>query len=363
MKTKLYLIFGLLSSCNFSAKNDSEDGKFFVRDNFKSTTKLTGQVMNFNASLHPLNYTIIKDTLLFVTNWEGKPFYVEVYNLKSMQNICSIARRGKGPNEFLSCDLNYRTNDTNYFYIYDIVKQCVAKFDIDSVLAKGELYAPQQIKLPRYTNDVAFADQEEIIGYNNSYFEKGKLTNNVKQIFTLSEARNANDSIVDVAHFKYLSANVKYFSANVSGGYILVAPSEDKIWVVNRYTDKIDIYNKRLEFSKSLVGPDIIKPEYKIHDNQISFKGKYYRAYMSGFFTKAAVYLIYIGVDGVPNDKNYRKPVEIFKFSWAGELLYRYELDKYLFTISIDKDEKRLYGTHFNSPREYPQLIRYDLPD
>lgn len=313
-------------------------------------------MISFNASLKPLNYTIIKDTLLFVTNWEGTPFYIEVYNLKSMQNICNIARRGKGPNEFLSCDLNYRTNDTNYFYVYDIVKQCVAKFDIDSVLARGALYAPKQIPLPRYTKDVAFAEQEEIIGYNNFYFENGTLTNNVAQIFTLKEARNANDSIFNVLQ-------PKYFSANVSGGYIFVAPSEDMIWVVNRYTDRIDIYNKRLVFLKLLVGPDIIKPEYKIRDNQISFRGRYYIAYLSGFFTKDAVYLIYIGVDGVPQDENYRKPVEIFKFSWAGELLYRYELDKYLFTISIDKHGKYLYGTYFKSPSDYPELIRYELPN
>lgn len=356
MKRVVFIFVALIvfSGCTLKEVKEEESITFFTRNDFRNDSSLVGEVIEFNTPLHPLSYTIIRDSLIFVTNWDGHPYFIEVYNLNTKSHVTSIARKGNGPNEVLSCYLHYRTSK-DYFYVHDILKQNVIKYNIDSALVLGNSYSPLQIQVPGYTKDLAFLNSGGIVGLNSYYFETEKIKNDVPPLFLVSNVKNDNAEVEE----NY----AKYFTTNVSGGYLLVSPTTDNIWIVDRYKDKINIYNKDQKLIKSLVGPDVIKPEYTIREgNAVSFK-RQYSGYLSCFYTEDAVYLNYMGVNGISNDENYRKPVELLKFSWSGELLYRYKLDKYIFTTSIDKDEKYLYGTHFNSPDEYPQLIRYTLPE
>lgn len=348
----IFICLITFTGCSYPEAQNEEITTFFSRKDFIKDTTLTGEVIEFNAPLHPLSYTVIRDSLIFVTNWDGKPYFIEIYNINSNTHITSIARKGNGPNEVLSCYLHYRTK-SNYFYIHDIIKQNAIKYSIDSVLAMGESYTPYQIKVPEYTSDLTFLNTGDIIGFNNFHFKNEGFDNDVPPLFKLKEL--AKDTVV--IDEKY----AKYFTANVSSCFVIGSPTSNKIWLINRFKDKIDIYNNKFQLVKTLKGPDNILPEYSIKKgNAVIFK-KEYKGFLSCYFTDDAVYLNYIGVNGISKNENYRKPVEIYKFNWSGELLHRYNLDKYIFNISIDTDEKYLYGTHFGSPAEYPKLIRYNL--
>ncbi|WP_442795907.1 BF3164 family lipoprotein [Pelobium manganitolerans] len=350
---KKLVIFIVMSFAGIIACNDNSKTVSFKRTDFHRTVSLTGTKIAFDTLLNPMSYAVIRDSFLFVTNWDGYPFFIEVYKLGSKRLVTKIAKKGRGPNEFLSCSLICRDPEDDFFLVRDIIKQTVTKYNIDSVIMKGENYKPRQISLPRYTKDVAFLDSKNLIGYNFYYLKSEKISNDVTPIFKIRAGKQLNERID--------STKMKFFTANVSGADILVSPLNDYIWCVNHYEDKIDVFNKELLFIKSMVGPDGIKPLYISNDdNRISFKHAYYRAYYSGVYTKKAVYLLYLGVNGIPNNLPFEKPVEVFKFNWSGKLLANYKLDKYIYDITIDKNEKYLYGTSSTSGG-HATLFRYKL--
>jgi hypothetical protein len=332
--------------------------KIFTRKDFVKDTTLKGTLVGFHTSAYPLNYTVIRDSLIFVTNWHGDPWYVEIYNLHSKQLIRQIARKGDGPNEFLSCRLIYSNPSDDYFLLYDLVKQSASKYSIDSVCLSKSVVPMETIALPRCTKDIALYDTTTLIGYNSYFFQSGKYQNKVPALFAVNSAAQTRDDINKID-----SINAKFFTANVSGGYILVSPSSDQIWSVRHYEDRIDIFDKKLQLVRSIVGPDRIRPLYEVkEDNSISFRDhKYYRAYYPCAYTKNAVYMIYLGHNGISGDGKIEKPVEIFKIDWSGKLLCRYKLDKYVYAFSIDKNEENIYATATDKFGNYPLLLKYKL--
>ena len=143
-------------------------------------------------------------------------------------------------------------------------------------------------------------------------------------------------------------------------------PKEENVVLAYHYEDKIEIFDKELKLIKKLNGPDGIKPAYKVkEDYSIATEpGKYHRSYYSAFVGKDAIYLFYVGFNGVSYDEPIGFPVEVFKISWSGELLHRYQLDRFLGYMTIDSSEEYLYGTDFgyaNSHNDNPLLVRYKL--
>lgn len=113
-------------------------------------------------------------------------------------------------------------------------------------------------------------------------------------------------------------------------------------------------------------GPDIIKQTYRAEDDNMvsSGDGLDYNTYNSVVVTKNAIYLAYAGINGVSYDQPIGKPMEVFKISWEGELLKRYQLDRVIFEISISEDEQILYGTdigYFNLPVDDMKFVKYKL--
>lgn len=96
--------------------------------------------------------------------------------------------------------------------------------------------------------------------------------------------------------------------------------------------------------------------------NYIVFeKGKTYRGYLAYTTTDKHIYLVYEGTNGTPYQTMDLPPVEVFKFDWEGNLLSTYQLDKYIYTISVDSSEKYLYGTSCNSYEGEIVFIRYPI--
>lgn len=56
-------------ACNSDKRKES-----FSREDFNKTANLVGKTIKFDAPLNPLNYTIISDSLIVVTNWDGNPY-------------------------------------------------------------------------------------------------------------------------------------------------------------------------------------------------------------------------------------------------------------------------------------------------
>lgn len=74
---------------------------------------------------------------------------------------------------------------------------------------------------------------------------------------------------------------------------------------------------------------------------------------------KKYIYIIYEGNENFNPDA--LSPVEVFKLDFDGNLLCNYKLDRHISTVSVDSEEKYLYGTSRSSITGEGTLVRYNL--
>ena len=337
----IILLIFFVYSCSYQ-KNDNELKKIELnRMSFPDSSKLIGQNIMLDSILSPRAYYTIRDSLFLIINRDTSPFYCFLYSKRKL--LVKFARRGRGPNELLSASFvstMYNYSNSGEIYLYDGKTKRLFEYNIDSLI-KNQNYTPKRISLPDNVFNFSKMNDTCYICYNSFFINNKTLSNNGERIYTYCP--NTKNSL----QLKY-----KYFTPNVTKGFVLISPDKKKIIVPYYYEDRIDIFNNELTLIKYLKGPDFITPQYRLRfDNHVSFiKGKRYLGYNCCAYTNNAIYLVYVGLNGIKRNVNFRKkPVEIFKFNWSGEPLHRYKLDRYIYTISISSDERKIYGTYLDS--------------
>lgn len=308
-------------------------------------------------ALDPLDIFLVKDSLILVSNRNASSAYkAGLYSLNNNKLIKEIAPKGNGPKEFISCTLDIRDANSDIFYIEDVIQNKYWKCSIDSILSEAD-YLLENF---RYSKDVIRLCplEKDYIGYNFWYINNEQYNNKLPQLRKYSKSTNSIARTND--------ANYTYFVANVTGGYVFTNKSKSCIWVTDFFDDRIYIYSDSLKLTKCISGPDGITPDFmsvnKDNYNYIVFeKGKTYRGYLAYTTTDKHIYLVYEGTNGTPYQTTDLPPVEVFKFDWEGNLLSTYQLDKYIYTISVDSSEKYLYGTSCNSYEGEIVFIRYPI--
>jgi len=361
----LIAIFFLVISC--STKSDyltsPEKVRMFTRDDFDTLKQPQAEIIPFDKSLNPRSYRILRDSILIVELLKSSSldYWMEVYRFPTMELLGKILPRGKGPGEFMTVEIKYQSCKDE-FIIHDIVKNEMAIFNLDSVLLHFDDYTPNQISISQDIGNFAKLNDSIFIGYNTLFLNDSDYTNSVDELFFFK--RNGNP-----ISYKGME-DFDFFTSNVSRGDILIGPDSHEIFVANTYVDIINIYDQNLNILRQLHGPDQIFPKYKIIQNKmVVFDEKTIETYKYSWYTENYIYLLYNGSNKEKNDvensfplEHLYSPMELFKLNWNGELLTHYELDRYLFEISIDCKEEYLYGTHWKKyGEEYPKLIRYEL--
>ena len=337
--------------------NNTHVAKSFNRNDFIRTVSLkSSQKIEISEALNPYYCYLVKDSLVLLTNRDNVQEYkAGIYSLASGKLIREFGHKGNGPKEFVSCSLDVRTNDSDIFYMEDVVQNKYWICSIDSLLENNDF----QLKEFTYSRDVIRLCPigNKYIGYNFWYIKEDEYTNNVPKLQEYEMISGPKGR---------LGTGYDYFVANVTGGYVFTNPDNRDVWVADFYEGKIDIYNDSLRLVKSLVGPDKFNHQYKlIEDKGCKFvyfaKGTSYRGYLCYTYTKNHVYLVYEGTNGTPYRMDNLKHVEIFKLDWNGNLLCNYQLDKHAFAISVDVKEEYLYACCFDSYEGEIEFIKYEL--
>lgn len=359
MKQLVFLTFflTLLSSCNKSS-NENTYTTFFSREDFiQKDTLHFSEKINIKEVLNPFYIYLVKDSLALISYRDVvQPYKAGLYSLKSGKLIREIAPKGEGPQEFISCTLDVRDNNSDIFYIEDVVQNKYWICSIDSIIS-GAPYLLQSFTYSRDAIRLCPLEQEkEYIGYNFWYLNNEEYNNQVTLL---------NKYKMEKGPKGRLASGHEYFVANVTGGYVFANNNHTRFWVSDFFTDNIHIFNDSLQLIKCLNGPDHIKPEYKeIQEEQkyIFFqKGTSYRAYLAYTLTPQHIYLAYEGTNGTPYKTTDLKPIEVFKLDWDGNLLACYQLDKHAFTISVDSQENFLYACCYNSYEGEIEFLKYKL--
>lgn len=350
LKKYLYFSIILLASLyNFGCKETTKEVKYQLDD--IPCTSLAAEDLNFKAGNNPMLYKVINDSLVLVSNWTGTPFYLELYNLRDNSLVTQFFKRGNGPNESLSCYVSFKSN-TSQLHTFDIIKRQGAIYSIDSILKYGNRYHPPKFNVPTFIgNDIATLDTSTILIFNKYHVTDKQYSNNVFPIFSYNIEADKTD-------FEFMSENIKFFTHNVTDGFIAVHPIDDIIWLIYQDENRIEVYNKNLELIKALIGPKEFKPEYEIREGygtEVSYKVST-RTYWHCFYNTNHIYILYFGeCSGLE-----KQPVNLLKFAWDGTPIQRFELDRNLYTVYVDPEEKYVYGTEYIQG-DLPKLIKYKI--
>jgi hypothetical protein len=202
-------------------------------------------------------------------------------------------------------------------------------------------------------------NDERYIGYNMWYLDDPAYNNNVEALSLYPITREAPAP--------YDLSDYSYFVAPVNDAHIYVNASDKEIWLLDGHKDKITIYDDSLRIRRTLVGPDHYEPTYNSQQANIPMpfinfpEDKYYGAYLGYTVTDRHIYTIYQGINGGKYDMENLPPVEVFKFDKKGNPITRYQLDRYVYTISVDSREKYMYATSRYSAGESATLVKYQL--
>jgi hypothetical protein len=155
-----------------------------------------------------------------------------IYSLASGKLIREFGHKGNGPKEFVSCSLDVRTNDSDIFYMEDVVQNKYWICSIDSLLENNDF----QLKEFTYSRDVIRLCPigNKYIGYNFWYIKEDEYTNNVPKLQEYEMVSGPKGR---------LGTGYDYFVANVTGGYVFTNPDNRDVWVADFYEGKIDIDN------------------------------------------------------------------------------------------------------------------------
>lgn len=356
----LYLlsIFLCCACCEKTSTRSIPDTDFSRKDFRQSISLSDPDTVIIDDALNPLDFYLVKDSMVLIENADDSQTYkAGIYQLKTGRLIREFARKGEGPEEFVSCQLDVRSNLSDSFYLDDFMQNRYWECNLDSLIFGSRylqdhfIYSRDVIRLCPLNNIY--------IGYNFWFIDEACFDNGISSPLGKYEKKTQPSGRQSTGH--------PYFVANVTGGFVFCSPDKKQIWVADFYDSRIHIYNDSLQEIKCLHGPDNFKRTFnaspdKEYNHFVSFdRGTSFRGYVAYTTTDKHVYLVYEGTNGTPYRVHDLKPVEVFKLDWEGNLLLRYQLDRYIRTVSIDSQERHLYATSYSSHGDPTVFIKYTL--
>ena len=365
-------IIGVLIVTN-GCRQENEVISFTRADFPKSITLENPQLVKLeidSTTMFPWRYEVLRDSLIIVNNrWHEKSF-IDVYSLMDGHFMFHLAPKGRGPCEFTWAKFRMDTGDENIFYIDDGTYNYT--IDLDSTLLKSQVHIINNFMYYRanethlYT-DIAILSDSEFVAYNLWFVDDFGFNNGVPPLIKYSIGKTDTE----------YEGNYKYFPGNVNEVKLIQSPKRDMIWLADVYRPQIKIYNDSLKLVRTINGPDnYIAPIMELPSDLtilVFQEGKECLTYDEYTFTDEYVYIIYQRIRDVSYYALYGSdesnglpqidlpPSEIFQFTWDGQPVARYQLDRYARSISLSKDGKSIYVSSVTKMGEEAVLYRYDL--
>lgn len=331
----------------------------FSREDFKETKVLTEpEEIVIDDLLNPASFRVMDDSVLVVGNQPNCDYLLEFYSLNTLHPLAQLVTKGNGPGEMFSCGLGLHSNASSEFYLQDQNSNTFYIVNMDTLLQHHKFIPLSKFTyssevLP--TADLCPLGDGRYIGYHMWYLDDKKFSTVDYPVAFYEEGEDSGKGISDFP----------YFVASVNGARLFLTPTKEKLWMADMHRDVIRIYDDSLRQVCTLEGPDHFSPGYteKQIDAPVAFvtftNDCNYSTYTDYFITNRSIYLVYEG--NKHSDPENLSPVEIFKLDYAGNLLCNYKLDRYVYSISVNKAEDTLYCASRTSVMEPPVILKYKL--
>lgn len=363
MKKKWFAcILTVLLTAGCHTEKPNENQMNISRSDFPIAYRLEQpEKISIDSLLDPAVCYLYHDDYLVIGNQSHCDYLIEIYSLKENKIVTRLAPRGNGPGEITSCFCYASSSEDKLFNFKDMQTGTFYRIHLDSSLINNKIFIQDQFRYDSNIHpnaEIYKIGDKQYVAYSMWYLDDSTYGNAVSPLaFYNTEETETPQEREDYA----------YFVAPVNESHLLVDPSTQAIWLADGHKDKIRIYNDSLQVVKVITGPDHLAPAYTLMESNLPMpfvnfpENKYYGAYLGGTLTSDHAYLIYEGINGKAYDSENLQPVEIFKFDKKGNPVAHYQLDRYVYAISIDSAEKHLYATARKGAGEPAEFVRYKL--
>ncbi|MEI6865151.1 BF3164 family lipoprotein [Flavicella sp.] len=334
---KIYALTLITFLSFFSCKEDSnivinENIKTFTSFKQKDTIKFK-KVVDFKKGVVGKIY--IKDSALIIFNLDGKrDFFFYNYFLKNDSLSKGYLPGGKGPGEAIGGMSSGLKN--NILWLHDLSLNKILVADIEKKTSNNN--KPLFKEYPIENNFYMMEYQDSLnlfgVGYINSLFKVQKVdlfTGKIKKQF---------------GEFKYLPEDKPFSSYKTAyEPFILSKPSDDKIVLIYRFSDIIEIFDSNTTKSIAIHGPEMFYADF----NSMSIKSMSIMArnsktrisFVNCAVTDNYIYALYSGK--LFNTKNSNFGMYVFVYDWNGNPIKKLILDREAFSIAVSKNDKDIY--------------------
>jgi len=313
--------------------------------------KLTGEEIGVSDSLaSPRRVLKFGSHLLVQDNRTPRPFHL-IDRIRK-EYVQSFGQRGEGPGEFRQISsLMKERSAKDAGWVYDSRPKRLTYVDLNNLEVSLSNDA-MIINLDTRTGtplDVAWVSDSLFIG--QGLFTEGRLAQYRSDGSFLQSIGDSPPGEEDVP----IPVRQHAYHSRLD-----VHPEGTLIVVVTRHADQIEIFELDGVLTKVIKGPLDFVPIYETR-----YTGGYARmatgkdlrfGYIDVAVTATHFFALYSGRtrEEYPGKANFANLIH--KFTWDGELVQVFELDRDVLMITVDEEEKTLYGTQLYP---IPEIVVY----
>lgn len=290
---------------------------------FKTSNKLIFSEF-VTPYLSNVSKMVVSDSVLIIKNGDkNTSHFFFKYLLEPKKLVDSLIVVGSDSGQMLS-PLSIGINN-NFFWAHDVTTKKITTIDnhnnIKDFLLK-ELY--YNVGLTKGFRMYANGD----IKGNNKIEVVDLISGEI-----LDRFGNFNDAPSDIPINAWKMA---------SQSLLFLNPSEDKLVLANRYTDKIEIFNLANKSSKIFVGPENFKPMFNsYHANGLDLMERNEStrfAFTTGYVTNDYIYLVFSGEKEAIEFGGYGKYICIY--NWDGLPLQQIKVPFNIGSVAVNNDKE-----------------------
>jgi hypothetical protein len=327
---KFLLICIIGTGCTVS-KNDT------IHFKAKSCTQLTAPIRVIKLdSIHPRYFFPKGDSLILLTDFEGRHTLAYVMDVPSNKILSSFYNYGRKKNQVLSVFTSGMVD--NHLWVYDIVASRLTTYNMKSSVTTPDSLRYRQYSIDKFYYWMSMGDSVTCYAVGN-FKQKNKI-----DVFKL----DSKDSLPGYGNFSDIPDRLKSAQSEwrqSQQGFLYMSPDNQHAAIAGRFTDKLEFFDLNNRKSTVVRGPDTYDAQYTIMINQsdtsLVYTNQTKRAYTGGFATKDYLFTIYQGDYQYKTEKELIK--RIFVFDWQGNYKKCYNLDGIIKGIAVSADSKEIY--------------------
>jgi len=353
----LFTIFHWGCNGNYNSIQGYPEGTKKHFSKFSERIKLQGNEINVGIDfLYPVSIDIY-DTLMIIFDPKLDNSLLNFFSIEDYRYLGSIGKKGNGPGEFIGLDYIDYLNENGNILAFDLTRNSITSINIDSALSfknyipstKLTTYNPKLFDF-RQISDTTFITSfygEDprlfLLNWNLDTLDAFLPYPPLKNTFNLSE----NELRFKVRGNLYQANMEKYVKRKC---IVLSYPFINLIQIVNYEGEKSVI---------NIIGPEDNFPLKYIltRDGYGVLPRESKDGYGALFLTDKYIFALYRGgTDGAPYHRGYGD--QIFQFTWEGNPVRKYVLDRNIASFTIDMKNNKLFGLdHFSDNA----LVVWDL--